>query len=264
VLGVRDVAAEAVQVRRAWSSEGAYELLDDVYDLILVYGQQDVYDLAEQAGLSSRAAAKVRYVGYLRREVGPRSPSEVRASLGLKTDRLVLVTVGGGGDGYPLLAAMAEALRPGAPTADFDCVLVGGPLLPAADRQRLRAMLPDDERVRLLDVVDDLRPYVAAADVVVARGGYNTVCEILSFARPAVLAPRAPIGGSGRITEQLIRARALAERGLVRMIHPDELTPARLLQEVNGLLNAPAPPPAAVSLDGLPAVADELAALLGW
>jgi predicted glycosyltransferase len=182
----------------------------------------------------------------------------------LKTGRLVLVTVGGGGDGYPLLATMAEALRPGARAADFDCLLVGGPLLPAADRQRLRALLPDDERVRFLDVVDDLRPYVAAAGVVVARGGYNTVCEILSFDRPALLAPRAPIGGSGRITEQLIRARALSERGLVRMIHPDELTPERLLGEINGLIAAPPSPSATVSLDGLPAVAEELAALLGW
>ena len=53
-----------------------------VYDRILVYGQRDIWDVVEVAGLSARAAAKVRYVGYLRRELGYRSPSELRAQLG--------------------------------------------------------------------------------------------------------------------------------------------------------------------------------------
>ena len=40
-----------------------------------------------------------------------------------------------------------------------------------------------------VDHVDDLGPYAAAANVLVSRGGYNTVCEILSFGRPALSCP---------------------------------------------------------------------------
>ena len=104
----------------------------------------------------------------------------------------------------------------------------------------------------------DLVDYVAAADVVVARAGYNTVCEILSFARPAVLIPRATVN-----REQLLRAEALAQRGLARLIRPDELTPERLLGAIDDLLAQPDLPRSALDLNGLPASASELAALLG-
>jgi len=63
------------------------------------------------------------------------------------------------------------------------------------------------------------------ADAVVAMGGYNTACEILAANVPALLVPR-----SKPRVEQLIRARRLAERGLVEMTTEDELVPARLLR----------------------------------
>src|SRR2546425_26021 len=43
VLGLRDILDEAPRVRKVWNRERVYELLDDRYDLILVYGQPDVY-----------------------------------------------------------------------------------------------------------------------------------------------------------------------------------------------------------------------------
>ena len=45
----------------------------------------------------------------------------------------------------------------------------------------------------------------AEADMVVSMAGYNTVCELLSFGRNAILVPRAE-----PVKEQLIRARLLA------------------------------------------------------
>ena len=54
---------------------------------------------------------------------------------------------------------------------------------------------------------------IANAAGVVAMGGYNTFCEILSFDKPAILIPRvAPR------REQLIRAKRVAELGLMRML----------------------------------------------
>src|SRR5215211_6718151 len=138
--------------------------------------------------------------------------------------------------------------------------------MPAAKREQLRELLPPDGSIRLLDAVVDLVDYVAAADVVVAQAGYNTVCEILSFARPAVLIPRTTANNP----EQLPRAEALAQRGLARLIRPEELTPERLLGAIDELLADPDLPRPASGLDlndldlnGLPATASELAALLG-
>jgi predicted glycosyltransferase len=52
---------------------------------------------------------------------------------------------------------------------------------------------------------------------VVAMGGYNTFCEILSFDKTALIVPR-----TEPRREQLIRAERAARLGLVRMLPEDE------------------------------------------
>jgi len=257
ILGLRDVVAEAPLVRAMWEREGLYDLLDNVFDRILVYGERDVYDAVTEYGLSSRAADKTRFVGYLRRDVEPHTVQQIRADLELGTDRLVLVTAGGGQDGQRLFEVMLEVLRRQGGGIRFDSLLVGGPLMPLRHQQALRSLASAAPGARFVDSVDDLTAYVAAADVVVSMGGHSTICEILSFARPAVIVPRAVPR-----REQLIRAEALSARGLVRMIHPDELTPARLADEVEGLLERPVAAGAPVRLDGAAATAAELDSLL--
>jgi predicted glycosyltransferase len=96
---------------------------------------------------------------------------------------------------------------------------------------------------------------------VVARAGYNTVCEILSFGRPAVLVPRARFG-SAASREQVIRAQAMQARGLTRMLHPDELTPARLLDHILDLLRCPTPPRVTLDMGGVQAATAEIERLL--
>lgn len=234
VLGLRDVVDEGPRVRQAWARDGAYELLDDVYDLILVYGSAAVYDVVTEYGLSDRAAAKTRYVGYLGRQSRLRPAAEVRGALGLARERLIVAAAGGGGDGYDLLRVVIEATRRREATVDSHWMVVTGPLMAAADRERLVALAQDTPAVRVVDFVPDLESYLGAADVVVAMGGYNTVCELLSLGRPTIIVPRvAPR------KEQLIRAAALHARGLVRMIHPAELSPGRLLAAIDDLLTGP-------------------------
>jgi predicted glycosyltransferase len=261
ILGMRDVMDEAERLREMWARDGAYAVLDQLYDLILVYGQREIYDLAEQAALPAPTAAKLRYVGYLRRQPGSPSPAQLRGELGLRTGLIVLVVVGGGVDGYDVLQVALEAAHLGAGARDLSWVLVGGPLMPAADRERLKAAVRPGSRVRVLDSVDDLTGYIAAADVVVSRAGYNAVCEILSFDRPAVLVPRVTFGVEENL-EQLIRAEALSRRGLVRMLHPKKMTPARLLAEVVELLGRPRQPMPGLDMEGVPATVTAIAQVL--
>ena len=75
ILGLRDVVAEAPLVRAMWEREGLYDLLDNVFDRILVYGERDIYDVVSEYGLSARAADKTRFVGYLRRDVARHGPA---------------------------------------------------------------------------------------------------------------------------------------------------------------------------------------------
>ncbi len=203
VLGLRDILDEPDRVRRAWRDEGAHRLLDEVYHQILVYGQPDVYDVVAQYDLSAVAAAKTHFVGYLGREAdGPAHLWPEPTTAGLP---LVVLTAGGGGDGYPLLAAALAACQHQADAPHWRCLAVTGPLMSARERAELVGMANGLPHVQVLEHVQGLPGTLAAADVVVTMGGYNTVCEVLSLGRPAIVVPRVQPR-----REQLLRARALA------------------------------------------------------
>ena len=59
----------------------------------------------------------------------------------------------------------------------------------------------------MVDFVREPIALMAGAARIVAMGGYNTVCEVLSLGRPALIAPRV----SPR-AEQVLRAERLGRR----------------------------------------------------
>jgi predicted glycosyltransferase len=116
-------------------------------------------------------------------------------------------------------------------------------------------------QVSVQDFSDDMMSLMAAADVVVAMGGYNTVCELLTLRKRAVLVPRVLPG-----QEQAIRAERMAALGLVRTLHPSRLTPEALMaaigRELAGLVEG-REPPRLKSLGGLQRCTTALLAQLG-
>ncbi len=266
VLGVRDVLDPPESVRRDWTRQGIYDVLERYYDRILVYGIPDVLDVADAYALPLAVAEKVRYCGYVT-ESAPaiRPEAEVRAELGIDGP-FMLATVGGGGDGFPLLETFLEAL-PLLP--QLPAVLVTGHLMAAADRVTLRTLASRRPAVVVIDQVRDLPSYLAAAEVVVAMGGYNTAAELLAVRAPAVIVPRTWKSGehSERAkaradAEQLVRAQALARLGLVTLLEPGTLTVECLAAAVAEALARPRPAlHPSVDLRGVDRVADEILAL---
>jgi predicted glycosyltransferase len=215
VLGWRDILDSPGQVRREWGETGQLDAIGSLYDRVLVYGCQEVYDPIAQYGLPDVVAERVSFTGYL---LGAPSPPQRLSDADGPT---VVCTLGGGEDGqavaWGFLAAM-EVLRPKGWTG----VLVTGPLMAPADRAAL-GQAAERQGVSCLTFVMDLPALLAGADVVVAMAGYNTVCEVLAAGTPAVLVPR-----SVPRQEQVIRATVLSERGLVRTLLPSEATGQRL------------------------------------
>ena len=149
----------------------------------------------------------MHYTGYLRRAV----PHETPPALPHKP--YVLVTPGGGGDGEALVDWTLRAyendpaLQPGA-------LIVYGPFLNGERRtafdQRVAALEP---RVTAIGFDSRIEGLMQNAVGVVAMGGYNTFCEILSFDCRAVIAPR-----TVPRMEQHIRASVAEQLGLIRML----------------------------------------------
>src|SRR5262249_15570533 len=158
----------------------------------------------------------------MRRPNGHRKSHEVRRELGLGDhEKLVVVTPGGGEDGFRLLSAYVTGSQTLAPEQRPRSLIISGPELPSNERETLLRQSAGDPSLQMLVFTDDLMSYLSAADVIVSMGGYNTVCEVLSAGRRAIVVPR-----SKPVEEQRIRAERMARLGLFRLIHPDDLTPA--------------------------------------
>ncbi|HKB41917.1 MAG TPA: glycosyltransferase, partial [Gemmataceae bacterium] len=223
VLGLRDVLDDPATVRREWDGAANQDAIRRYYEAVWVYGDPAVYDPVREYHFGPEVAAKVSYTGYL----DPRAcPAPVPAgnadtlpdAAGLP-DRFALCLVGGGQDGVRLAEAFAWA----EPLSGTGAVIVTGPFMPAEARQRLHRSAVEHPRLRILEFVTDLGRLLGQADQVVAMGGYNTVCEVLSFGKPALIVPRV----SPR-REQLIRAERLRALGLLDVLQPDEATPQAL------------------------------------
>lgn len=234
ILLLRDILDSPSATIAVWKKNAYHEAIARLYDQVLVVGSADIFDLASEYRFPSASVAKVRYCGFLHRERGRRSRSEIRTQLGLNGDQpLVLLTAGGGEDGGRLLRCYLDGLRrlAQAPTShSFHTLLICGPELPVEQRQRLLASVAEYPRfmVTVKEFSDDLMGDMEAADLVVSMAGYNTVCEILTLKKRAIVVPRVK-----PVKEQWIRAERLARRGLLRTIHPERLTPTGLLGAVN-------------------------------
>lgn len=255
VLGMRDIEDSPERTQREWAANGTPQLQAQMYDAILLYGEQGVFDPVAAYNMSPIVASKLIACGYLRRATNTRPAADVRRELDASNGPLVVVTVGGGGDGYDILKTYLEML------SQTDCppaahsLLVTGPLMPQGKRQTLRR-LAAELPVTFMEFTADLESYLAAADLVISMAGYNSACEILSLGQRALLIPR----GHTR-DEQRIRATLLAGRGLVHLLPPEELNPQRLRQAIACALNAPRPAPT-LNLSGLENVGRAISSLL--
>jgi predicted glycosyltransferase len=88
--------------------------------------------------------------------------------------------------------------------------------MPAEQRLAFQERAGRDPRLRAITFEARVEPFFAQASAVVAMGGYNTFCEILSFGKPALLVPRT----LPRL-EQHLRAERAQRLGLVRMLAND-------------------------------------------
>jgi predicted glycosyltransferase len=227
VFGCRDILDSPDQVRREWHDTGQIAAVEALFDRVLIYGSREVYDPIAEYDLPDGFARRVLFTGYLF-EPSATLPSR-RAD-----PPTVVCTLGGGEDGHFLARAFLAAVEYLAGQGiGLQAVLVTGPLMPHAAREEV---VRDAARlgVSCREFERDIPALLATADAAVAMAGYNTVCEVLAAGTPTVLVPRVEPR-----TEQSIRARRLAELGLVRSMAPAEATPQVLGDALLDLIHDP-------------------------
>ncbi|MEE8455750.1 MAG: glycosyltransferase, partial [Limibaculum sp.] len=256
VLGIRDVLDDENALAREWERKGSNDAIEHFYDEIWIYGIPQICRPLTGLGLSARMEAQVIYTGYLRRDAAdwPAEPSS-----DLPDEPYILVTTGGGGDGAALVDWVLRAYETD-PALSPHALIVYGPFMSAPDRQGFNARVAAlGGRVSSLGFHARLERLLEDASGVVAMGGYNTFCEILSMDKPAIIAPR-----TQPRREQIIRAAAAEGLGLVRMLSPErDGNSARVMVEaIRALANQRRPSEARIPglLSGLPTIAARVTA----
>jgi predicted glycosyltransferase len=254
VLLLRDILDEPEKTIAEWQKFGYYEAIRAYYDRILVVGMPEVFNLSQAYQFPPDVADKVRFCGYIQR-TSRWSREEMRQVLQIpREERLILVTAGGGEDGYFLIDHYLSGLDLLPRSHNLKSIILCGPEMAQSDRETLYRKAAHHSSVQINEFSEELTSYIAAADVVAAMGGYNTTCEILAAKRKAIIVPRIEPS-----QEQLIRAERLAQLGLVKFLHPNHLTPRDLMRSVLTQLSASSKPSNfTIDLNALPRITREL------
>jgi predicted glycosyltransferase len=249
ILGVRDILDEPRKTRETLRNNHSFEIIRDYYDEVWIYGSQTIFDTVREYDFPEDVARITHYCGYLKRPtvVTPRNDGPLH----------VLVTTGGGGDGSRMIEAYLEGLSNLPRNVALKSTVVFGPQMSADKRSALIDSFGYLTDVEFREFEADMTELYSKADLVVSMAGYNTVCELLSFGRNAILVPRAR-----PVKEQLIRARLLAAAGLFEMVEPDDLSPEILMAKVLASLKHASEQPVRVDLQGLPRIRERIRELL--
>ncbi len=236
VLGLRDIVEDPSRTCERWAKEGIYGALSDDYDRIIIYGHEDILDAAKSYQLPPEARSKLLYCGYVTRPASQFCDQTSLRRRGDDKQKKILVTVGGGGDGLPLLNAFFKAAEQ---LKSFSVTVVSGPMMGGKDRQVSLDQARHLDNVTVVSYLPDLVRHMAEADVVICMGGYNTAAELLALKRRAIIVPRDwrfgqhAIGvGAGEEKEQTLRAEAMARNGYGRVIEPKDLSAETLLDAI--------------------------------
>jgi predicted glycosyltransferase len=213
VLGLRDVMDEPRLLEPEWQRKKALPALRELYDEIWVYGLPQICDPLEGIAIPPRVRQKMVYTGYLHREVPthgapPRLPE-------MCSRPYLLVTTGGGGDGEGLIDWVLRAYEHD-PLLPYPALLVLGPFMQPERQAEFMDRAAKLKRVDAITFHGQLETLVSRASGVVAMGGYNTFCEVISLNKRALIVPR-----TAPRLEQHIRASRAAELGLVSMLSDD-------------------------------------------
>ncbi|HZM36993.1 MAG TPA: glycosyltransferase [Burkholderiales bacterium] len=224
ICSVRDILQ-----KRPEREAAAVGLIEAHFHKVLVHGDPDIAPFEMSFSAAAQLADRLFYTGYVVEE----APVAGDAGRGE-----VLVSAGGGAVGRRLLETALVA-RPLTRLRDRTWRLLGG------INASLEGVEPRSgviiERARI-----DFATLLRNCELSVSQAGYNTLLETLQARTRAVVVPFS----QGSETEQGMRARLFADRGLVAVLEERDLSPAALAAAVDEAMARPRPQASDIDLDG--------------
>ncbi len=239
---LRDILVDARPDQRRHDDRARW-LANRYFDLVLVHADAAFARLEDTFRPTQPLRTRVLHTGYV---VPARD-----ASAAPPRQHHVLVSAGGGIVGEPMfsvaLAARAHMKQ------RMPMRIVAGPFLPEPQWQALQAQVQGQADVTLLRHVNDMVAQMQTARASLSQCGYNTALDLVVAGVPALVVPYE----TATENEQSMRAQRLEALGAVQQLRSIHLSPQRLAQALDALLDFH-PRPAALQLDGARRSADAL------
>jgi predicted glycosyltransferase len=246
VCSVRDILVEK---ERPEKHEGrAVAVVNRHFDAVLVHADPRLARLEETFGRLAEIRVPVVTTGLIAPEPPPGARERVRGLLGLAEDRpLVVASAGSGSVGRPLLAAVLRAFARLEIPGGARLLVFTGPLMPDGEVAALRRLAAPGASVERF--TPDFLAHLAAADLSVSMGGYNTCMNLLAARTPALVWPFA------QNREQRLRVERLEALGALERLGDAELEPGRLAGRMRAALAGGRRPAPGLDLGGAAATA---------
>lgn len=234
VCSVRDILVEKEDMQK--QVRKVHSMLNPNFDAVLVHSDPKLVRLEETFPGVDGIKPSVHYTGYVARKPNPGARESLRAELGLGDTPLVTLSVGGGHIGGNLLEGTLKASPILAETHPHHLCVFTGPYATDEDFAKYQEITADQDWITIKRFTKRFPDYMAASDLSVSLGGYNTTMNLLAADTYGLMYPFL------QNREQRLRTTRLEDMGIVKMLLDDDLEPEVMAGHMaNGLDREPKP-----------------------
>jgi len=225
VCSLRDILVE-----KKHQQEYEQRALDRLapFDAVLVHGDPKVIPLDATFSRTLDIKIPVVYTGYICRRPKQGDREHIRKKLDLKSgEKLITVSAGGGSFGYRILEAAVTA-HAVLQSSTIKMQVFTGPYLDEKKFTELTHLAAPGATVERFS--DNFPAWLAAADLSISMGGYNTTMNVVAADTPALVFPY------GHDREQGLRAEKLTRFTDLKTLTEQDLEPALLARKITGMM----------------------------
>ncbi|MDD2217631.1 MAG: undecaprenyldiphospho-muramoylpentapeptide beta-N-acetylglucosaminyltransferase [Eubacteriales bacterium] len=158
---------------------------------------------------------------------------KARALLSIPRDKFVILSFGGSGGAKRINEAVLPLLDLAVDKKDTYVILATGNRYYKDVKETLKQKnILSNENIRILEYIEDMPNYLAAADLVISRSGALTISEIIACGKAAILIPSPNVTGN----HQFHNAKAIADKGGAILIEEAALSDEILVSSVMSVM----------------------------
>lgn len=171
----------------------------------------------------------------VRRQILQADKDFARASLGVKTNEMLVLSMGGSLGADEINNAVIGMLKELHNEKDIRFIHATGQYGSFVwdELKKLGVPFGENTNIDLREYINDMDVCLPACDLVISRAGASSIAEISALGKPSILIPSPNVAEN----HQFHNANTLAENGGAILIEEKDLTPQLLAQTVNELKN---------------------------